>query len=391
MPSPKRKRNLLYTGLAAIHAFWLMLLSFWLLNWSFVHWDEGEIIQFGPILKKLVWNLEEKPDTDEFLFINVSHDYELTDIMDEWGIPIGNEPITDRKKLAEFIRILHQNDNHRAILFDIRFDLSSSNDSSLAHAFQHLDRYVVSTHMSDSTVEDPVIPVKTAVADYPISGGSFFKFKYLIKDTIKTVPIVLDEIINGKKYTKNGAFLFDGNKRYLNVFLIDLLVRPHDLFDAEDHYFYEHLGNLLFLDSDDLSEITKDKIIVLGDFEKYDIHDTLLGEMPGPLILLNAYLTLKNNTNQLSWIFLIFIFLSYFVLSTIIFFPEDPLERIIKKVTGDNKVTEFITSALSYFLLLVLIVLSCYLVFGILLNVLWLVFYLYIIDKLVTFLNNKFL
>ena len=385
----QRKGSFKVLAVSALHALWLIFLSFLLLNWHFVHWDEGEIIQFGPILKKLVLGWEQKPPQEDLMFVNVSYDNQLVEITDSLGFPLGNERITDREKLSEFLNNLAAVDNYKALVLDIRFDLPSGNDAKLVSAFAGIKRTVVSNHLQNGIPEKPVIPVKSGISDYPVVGGSFFKFQYFYNDTVKTVPLLIDEIVTGKKYVKKGSFFSDGTHSYYNIFLADLLVRPHDIFIAEDHYFYENLGNILYLDSASLAAITKDKIIVVGDFEKYDKHETLLGEMPGPLILLNTWLSLSSGQNRVKPLPLIFLFISYTLLSLIIFVPGDPIEAAIGRISGNNRLASAIAGIFSYFLLLILTVLFSYLLFDMLLNVLWLTFYLYVLDKVVSRILRK--
>ncbi len=375
--------------LSFLHAIWLLILSFWLLNWQFVHWDEGEIIQFGPVLKKLILNWETKPPQEDLMFINVSHDYQLAELTDEFGFPIGNEAITDREKLAQILSILGESNTHKGIICDIRFDLPSSQDAELEKSFKSVERIYVSNHLENNIPTPMVIQAPNGISDYPISGGGFFKFKYLINDSIKTVPLLLHETLSNTTFEKAGPFISDGKLNYLNVFLTDLLVRPHDLFESENHYFYENLGTLLFLPKEDIVSIAKDKIIVIGDFEKYDKHSTLLGEMPGPLILLNAYLSLATHKNKLQFLEIAFLLACYFIISTLLIFPEDPIEKIIRHTTKNNQLASAIAGFFSYFLLLILTVLFSYLFFDLLLNVLWLTFYLMALDKLISIYYKK--
>ena len=241
-----------------------MLLSFWLLNWQYVHWDESAVIQYGPILKNLVFKWDQKPDRDDLMFVNVSNDNQLTDIFDDFGFPMGNVPITDRGKLSLFFEALAKNNNHKAIICDIRFDLPAENDSLLQSSFNGLERYIVSNHVGENKLDTVVLDINTAISDYPVTAGAFFKFEYIVEDTLKTLPVAIHEMISNIKIAKKGPFLSDGSDLYFNTFLPELQVRPFDLFDSEDHYFYDDLGNLLYLDEESLREITKDKLIVIG-------------------------------------------------------------------------------------------------------------------------------
>lgn len=367
----------------------MLVLTFLLLNWHFVHWDEGEILQFGPILKKYVFGIEQKPDQADYMFINVSYDNQLVDLTDEWGFPIGNVTITDRQKLTGFLSNIAKTNNHKGLMCDIRFDLPSSYDSSLQASFDKLENYLVSNHLTDGKEDSTVISVRTAISDYSLSGGAFFKFSYFLEKEIKTTPLVFAEMVDKKTYHKDGPFFTDGESRFLNTFIVDFLIRPFDLFESEKNYFYDNLGNLLYLDSTALAEITKDKIIVIGDFELLDIHETVLGEMPGPLILINAYLNLKREENRLTLLYVLFLFTSFFMISLYLIIPDDTLEKEIRRWIPQKGLANFITNFLGYFIMLLIILSISYFFFGILLNLLWIGIYLLILGKLLSLFQHR--
>ncbi|MDH5598003.1 MAG: hypothetical protein OEY34_02700, partial [Cyclobacteriaceae bacterium] len=125
------------------------------------------------------------------------------------------------------------------------------------------------------------------------------------------------------------------------------------------------------------------------DFKESDMHDTLLGEMPGPLLLTNAYLTLLYQENQITLLMMIFLFMAFLLVSLKVFLPEDPLEKWILELTKNQKLVVLISNILSYFAIILIIVFSAYFIFGLLLNVLWFIPYLYLLEKFVDRIHRK--
>lgn len=82
---------------------------------------------------------------------------------------------------------------------------------------------------------------------------------------------------------------------------------------AEPQYY--NLGSDI-LDTDiDTSSLTKDKIVVIGDFSENDIHDTYIGKIAGPIINLNAFYALTNDNLSIPYAEIFFLLLLYFTIS----------------------------------------------------------------------------
>jgi len=73
------------------------------------------------------------------------------------------------------------------------------------------------------------------------------------------------------------------------------------------------------MDKEDFRKMFSGKLIMIGDFST-DIHKTVIGPMPGVLVLYNAYLTLLDGDNvmKLGWLLLMiagFTWITYLILS----------------------------------------------------------------------------
>ncbi|NJO92395.1 MAG: hypothetical protein HC831_28075 [Chloroflexia bacterium] len=86
-----------------LHSFFLTAISIYLLNLPFIYEDELYLVQTTSIIKKLTARKQDKPNRKRFLFVNVAWEKQLIDKLDEEGFPLGNQAITDRSKLAEFL------------------------------------------------------------------------------------------------------------------------------------------------------------------------------------------------------------------------------------------------------------------------------------------------
>ena len=126
-----------------------------------------------------------------FIFINVSKDLKLVPDPEEYG----EIPITDRKKLAEFFKILADNANQDYyVLCDIFFEYPSDDDTSLSLQLLRCKNLLVPFHLTNDSVALPCLPVDAALSDFITYTGGFSKFKLVYKDSIKTIPLVLLEI-----------------------------------------------------------------------------------------------------------------------------------------------------------------------------------------------------
>ena len=245
-----------------------------------------------------------------FIFINVGKD--LAVVKDELG---GDNVITDRTKLASIFKILADHDQHKYVLADILFDLPADNDSALSVQITRLKRAVFPTHRKDSGLIEPVFPVHTALADYNTNTHTFSRFRLMYNDTIKTIPVVMQEELQQVHYHKNWFGLFCNGKYCFQTIPPRYHIRQYQLQNTAD-YPYFNLGDLLMLSEDTgfYNQFLKDKFVVLGNFET-DIHYTPIGKMPGVLVLLNTYLSLLDGRQQPSIAWAITMFVIFFLIN----------------------------------------------------------------------------
>src|SRR5690606_9435943 len=108
----------------------------------------------------------------------------------------------------------------------------------------------------------------------------------------------------------------------LNSVIVDPYIKPYSFLQEDNAGDILGLSEILILASTtDISEFYKDKIIVIGDFRN-DIHKTINGQMPGALILLNVFNTLKQGEHIVSKGWFICMLCAFTVFHFLIIHPE---------------------------------------------------------------------
>jgi hypothetical protein len=401
-----------------VNAGFMLWLTFWLLSIPQTLPDEYGLVQATSVTKNLILGVGDKPDTTRFLFINVAWDKILVDRFDPSvpDLPIGTEPITDRAKLVALLQLLNQKPHHKVILFDIFFKgAKTESDSILTALINQLPNTLVSYHRDQNDKPDlPDLKIKpVSLSDIEKVNNKCLKFKVYHNNSLKSTPLQIYEKVHKKQFkaTKWGYYL--GDKPILNSFILDYRIRKFHYDNAK--YPQVHLGewinpaynavtipglpteyNIDSLNQEYVNEyiygLTKNRIIVVGDFEDRDIHETIYGETPGPIILLDAFLALEAGDNVIRVGFIVLL-LSFYTLISYLTFSGSRLyplwvERLIFR-TKDHKESFLETLSIYIFYFAVLSVTS-YFLFNIHIGVLVLAFYMNIIDKIRAFLVRRF-
>jgi hypothetical protein len=306
----------------------MLVLTFYWLSRPYTFGDEAALIRWSALFKKSVLQIDPKPDPEEVLFVDVSGIKTTIDGVNTFGepSPYYREVITDRTHLAAFFRLLNRfREDVRFVVCDILFDKATPADLLLQQQLDSLDdRLLAVSHLASETEHlTPVLDIPYAPATYQASDGMFLKYPLLLCDSLKTAPVVLCERLHGRHFKKGSGFFhyFDQHRCLPNP-IIDFKVRPGDfrvgVTPGESVFTVFDIGTILesqdFMTKEDLAAYFSNRVIVIGDFET-DIHETSFGEMPGPLILYNAYLTLAAGEHLLSPVWVILLFAGYFFLS----------------------------------------------------------------------------
>lgn len=397
----KRQHSSIKLAVAIVHAILLIYFTFQLLNQPFVHGNEVPLVQGANYFKNIVLSIENKPSHKDLMFIDVAYDKQMIEKLDTNGFPIGKQAITDRKKLAKFFKILNSKpSNQKFVICDIFFGEPAtidecagdtvSADVALKAELKKMKNIVLSYHFKEDkdSLDLPIFKdPPRGIADYKTTNNTFLKFNLLYRDTIKSSPLLMYEILHKQKIKKGKWFYWLNGKRVLKSFIVDFRVRNYDLFVSKNRYKVDNLDALLTLDDKDILAHVKDRIIIVGDFQN-DKHETIYGETVGPLILLNTYLGLLNGDNVITPMFLLFLFVCFFGLSFMIFHPANRFEKWLKN-TFENTQFKAAITLLSYMSLLIVTSILSFFLFGIHLSILLLTIYLYVLKNIVRFIYHR--
>jgi hypothetical protein len=313
---------------ASLNAVCLILLQMLYLNSNWVAPVEEDIVE---LLTKIETNFfhPSKP-ADKVVFVNTAYATAITGYNEAGNN--GTISITDRQKLAEFFSYLAEHGNqHRYVLCDVRFTNPSSSDSILNNSLSHLTKYVLPKHIDTATKKPlPCVtkdPQRLALADYVTYGSNFSKMMLYEKDHGASVPMkMFQEIPNTEEKPFTFSYTWFGLMNGLHS--IPNSIFPRFYYTGKDLQQNEiDLNAVLSMinknqnkeDADQLyNAIFKDRIIAIGNFND-DIQPTAIGFIPGTLLLLNSYLTLKHKYDLLSLWYLLFLFICFTLISYYVF------------------------------------------------------------------------
>jgi hypothetical protein len=347
---------------------------------------------------------------------------------------IGKRPITDRKRIAEFLNLLNKNPQYKFIILDLYLKDSSdrASDLQLQTALTNTKNILIPYHKGpDGFALRPIVKASQALSDYEKVSveNKFLQFKLVQGDSLKTTPLVMYESLTGKKFKSGTVVNHLDNQLSLNNFLIDFTVFSRDINRSggdesginagrdSSRYNILYLSDLLGdqlrqslpLDSsmpekiaieireaivteyvkEQISNFTKDRIIIIGDFSEADIHDTIHGRMPGPLILLNIFLSLESGDNLYNLWFILFLFIGYFIVSYKCYTHYDLLDDLLWKLVAWTGVKRFSLSFMGYILYFIILSVFSYFIFNIQLTILILALYMELLEWVVKYLQTR--
>jgi hypothetical protein len=310
--------------LPIINALCLVLLQMLYLNSNWVAPVEEDIVEVLTKIETFFFHPSKPPD--KIVFINTAYATAITDYDDAGNN--GTVSITDRQKLAEFFSYLVQHNNqHQYVLCDVRFTDSSSSDSILKISMKGLNKYILPMHIdphSDTPISS-VIDGRFALADYITYGSTFSKMMLYEKKHGASIPLkMLQDISTNTKpftfrYSRFG--LINGWHSIPNSIFPRFYYTNNDL--AKHQLSLNAALNLIYRVNDKeasdqlYNSMFKGSIIAIGNFND-DVQPTAIGFLPGTLLLVNSYLTLKHYDVFSIW-YLLFLFICFTLISYYVF------------------------------------------------------------------------
>ena len=386
------KRFRLIAG-SIIHAVVLVIATLWLLQQNYTYGDERFVIRWSSIIKKIVFKIDDKPPRNDLLFINTSYDNMLIDRLDDDGFQIGNQVITDREKLARLFEIMrNSNSNHKYVICDIFFKDPSPYDSALNENLINLNNIIIPYHLgTDNEIDEPIFNINKGFSDYNIIEGSFLKYSLMQLDSLPSLPLKMYMDLYNASFSSKGIISRMNGKPAFNTIIIDFKVRYYDINEnlSPEPYPYVNLGEFMSLPDSVIANTIKNRIVMIGDLQERDMHQTLVGNMPGVIILLNIFLTLKESENLIKPLFLFILFITYFLISLDVFSDKNILERKYIRKLSQHRVGKFFVRLLKYMVYLIFASVIIYILYNIHINILIMAIYFKLVDSLLTKIRSR--
>ncbi|GAB4238290.1 MAG: hypothetical protein Tsb0034_13810 [Ekhidna sp.] len=376
------KRKLL-TGAMVINTLLMIAFTLYLMKLPWLAGDEKFLIWSTSALK---FADREAPPSEDFALINTSYDLQLIDRYDEFGFPVGNQVITDRAKLAQLLEVINSGESRpKFIICDIHFVDSTESDEALRQQLL-ADNVIISSHLdADLNFENQLFEeANHGISDYVIGSvfDGVYKYQLIYRDSLKLLPLKVHEVLSGTSAKRVGPFVRLDDGWTMNNFIMNYRVLQKDIEDFEAGFNPVNLGELLFLDDQDIRDYTADKIVIIGDFFEQDMHETIFEITAGPLILLNAYLTIRDGETSVNIIFFLLLFAVFAYLSFMVFTEGDVIEKKIRQI-AKTKATRYMAGFTSYFVILTILSITTFFLFNIHLNVFFIALAFYLEDRLV--------
>lgn len=369
-------------ALIGVNTIAMMVLTFYLMKLPWLAGDEKFLIWATTVMD---FSNRNRPESEGFALINTSYDLQLIDRYDEFGFPIGNQAITDRQKLTQLLEAINKSEEKpKYVIIDIHFVDSTAYDEGLATQLAQLDNVILSAHINDEGIlEKPLFEgINYGISDYHI-GSAFdgvYKYQLIYNDSSKLLPLKVYETISQTHSLKEGPFIRVDDQWTMNNFVMNYRILQKDIYDLEAGFNPISMGELLYLSDEDIQGFTSGKIVVIGDFFENDMHETVLEITAGPLILLNAILTLWHGDTIVNLWFLLLMAAAYALLSYMVFVEGDIIESYIDRISG-KKLTKYLAGFASYLIQLTILSLITYWLFNIHINVFFLAIAFYLMDR----------
>ncbi|MEM7296941.1 MAG: hypothetical protein AAF391_01610, partial [Bacteroidota bacterium] len=265
-------------------------------------------------------------------------------------------------------------------------------DDDLYESLKAADKIILSSHLNfDGSIQDHLFEdINFGVSDYVIGSvfDGVYKYQLIYNDSLKMLPLKVFEEINGSSIHKAGPFVKVGDWWTLNNFIMNYRLLQKDIEDIEAGFNPINLGELLYLEDQDIQDFIGGKVVVIGDFFEHDTHETIFEITAGPLILLNALLTIHDQETKIGASFFLLIVLFYFFLSYMAFTDNDIVENWINRITT-SKVTKYFAGFTSYFVILTLLSIITFFLFNVHINVFFIAVAFYIVDRLAYWLVKR--
>jgi hypothetical protein len=374
--------------LVCLHALFLLGFTVFLQFTYFIRPDEYAVLKMASVLKHNIFKRDLKPVADSIRLINTAEDLSLiADLSSFKGnshVSSAKRVITDRKKLGQLFHILNGHPGeYRYILCDVQFSGESTDDTLLKNEIEKNRNCIVSSELQDGQLIKPIFDVKNGCTSFEVASDNVLvKVPVFVGDSVKSLPVLMYEDLTANQFIRKKSFPFLNGKPAFASIIPEMYYRPHDieLHQNTDPY----LMNLwqVLIDQKAFDHFLKNKYIIIGDF-KTDMHNTYYGSVPGPLILFNTFLTLKENSDRISMGWLVFLFIVYLFISYRIVFRVRSPENLKETMNKNILFRKYIVKYVSWLGVFICISLISFFIFNRLISVFYIVTYLTALEFLI--------
>lgn len=314
------RNNYLKAGLvsAALSALLLVLV--------YVYWNRSYTYGYGDKMivnwaKRKDLYIGHKFDGSKIAPVNVAYDKILVPHIDRRDSTVaGVRAITDRGELLTFLKMLKERDRYGYIMCDVRFDDHHTEyDEELFATIASMRDIVVAC----DNKEDAPEAIRDVVAESKYTsrqvGDMFMKYDLLLPDGSSSMALRMWEDITGNHLEKKWWGYTIGGKLCVRSLVYDFRYSIYDDLSHTDaeapegvNMYSSSLQNLgsqvvePYLEGYKSGKYFDGKFIIVGDFTEYDIHTTITGNQPGPVVVFNALLSLMEGDNILPfWVYLL--------------------------------------------------------------------------------------
>lgn len=318
---------------AILNTFLGLILVFYPIRLPVIDEVEEKVYKYSFKLKQYfrVNSEEQYLDKENLVFIDTSNDIEVV----KSNETNRNEVVVSRRALLQCLNKLKPFKNRlKFIICDIALEAAEDSNTAFLDAVKYFDKKKIFAQNNISN-RPQNIPKASTVVD--ILSGKLLTYNLLHKST-PTLPLEIYLKIHSSQKAKVFSSIFDsvevpflkiGNRYYFKELIVEPKVSKSDLepksFDdslsTNPVMFFELADYTNFADSTN----TLNKIIVIANLNEKgnDIHEDLLGKTYGSLFLMNTYFGIRDGVGQISFMWLLFIFISFFF-----FFYEAQIHQI---------------------------------------------------------------
>ena len=306
--------------IALVLALLALLVSYISTNLSVSISGEKEVLKYWNAISSIFSKKARNVVPDDVVFINVSSDRQLVDISDEFGIPIGNAPITDRQKLYDLLSLLQSDGSYAYVMLDVFFEdgYATEEDSLLFNLISSMERIVIPQH-ADGVLLNPLLKEKAAYSDYStnLREDNFVKYPLLDRTgTYPSMPLKAYTELTGRTVRKHGFLYTDKSSLSRRVVFPKMTIVIDSPVGPKGEKTYLNLGTDILDNRDDID--WENRTLVIGSFTGDDIHQTYAGLIPGCVINYNVLASLLRGQHKIPFGLILVYFLIFFTMSILL-------------------------------------------------------------------------